>query len=193
MFVLVCVCGCVCMRCRDERRISQRAPYCSCPLWLLRASLNSTRLRPWTIQLGREFLKESRCTPDPKISAELVHVGCDFSGALPLGSSIVGMQDVPESQRVAGLRLESQCEVQEWTLKVRKSHRDHVNSDSCRIGRGWETKFQWISGRSWAHYCMDDCRSTNGGTWWPYFAGNPCVNTHPARQAWWTSDMVVSS
>jgi hypothetical protein len=100
-----------------------------------------------TIQFGREFLKESPCTPDPKISAELVHVSCNDLGAVPLGSTIVGMQDLPESQRV-GLRLESQCEVQEWTFDGQTDIDGDVH---CFLDRGWRPYFHKLSGGAQLH------------------------------------------
>ena len=57
-----------------------------------------------TIQLARASLKEYPCTPDAALSQELVHVSCKLSGEKALGCYIVGVQDVPEAQRV-GLRL----------------------------------------------------------------------------------------
>ena len=36
------------------------------------------------------------------------------------------------------------------------------------------------------------CRWENGGRWFPYFSGYPCVNTDPEDQPWWTADMDVN-
>ena len=140
-----------------------------------------------TIQLGRASLKESSCgTPDPALNDGLVHVACELNGAVPLGSNIVGMQDVPAAQRV-GMRLESRCEVQEWMFTQRTRR-------TCYANRGWSTTFDPLAGTtSLERACKEECRFQNGGRRWPYFRGNPCVNTHPSKQSWWTPDMKLST
>ena len=135
-----------------------------------------------TIQLARASLKESPCTPDAALSQELVHVSCELSGQKALGGNIVGVQDVPEAQRV-GLRLESKCEVQQWEARSEKSS----NEDEVAYDRKWTSKFlPRIDYPS-------DCMWQNGGRSYPYhFPGYPCVNTDPEDQPWWTADMHIN-
>ena len=84
---------------------------------------------------------ESPCSPDAKNSKQLVHVSCDLAGFKALGSSIVGLQDLPVEERV-GLRLESKCEIREWL----ESSRTETDSNGKKrteywYTRGWSTKF----------------------------------------------------
>ena len=94
-----------------------------------------------TIQLGRKYIMESPCEPDATLSKQLVHVSCDLSGMKPLGSAIVGVQDLPESDRV-GLRLESKCEVREWheSSRTETDNRGKKNTQYS-YARDWSTKY----------------------------------------------------
>jgi hypothetical protein len=122
---------------------------------------------------------ESPCSPDAKNSKQLVHMSCDITGMQALGSGIVGLQDLPAAERV-GLRLESKCEVREW---LESSRTDTDSSGKKRTDywytRGWSTKF--VDSKNFKDPIA--CKDANGQ--------NPCVNTDPEDQTWWTNDMKV--
>eukprot|EP00277_Geminigera_cryophila_P028781 CAMPEP_0179472912 /NCGR_PEP_ID=MMETSP0799-20121207/52799_1 /TAXON_ID=46947 /ORGANISM="Geminigera cryophila, Strain CCMP2564" /LENGTH=471 /DNA_ID=CAMNT_0021281311 /DNA_START=159 /DNA_END=1575 /DNA_ORIENTATION=+ len=124
---------------------------------------------------------ESPCEPDATLSKQLVHVSCDLSGMKPLGSAIVGVQDLRESDRV-GLRLESKCEVREWHESSRtETDNRGKKTTQYSYARDWSTKYIESS----SFHDPTACRAVNNG--------QQCVNTNPEDQTWWTNDMNVKT
>ena len=93
-----------------------------------------------TIELGRQYVVESSCTPDPALSGRLVHISCPLSGMRELGSTVLGVADLPPSERI-GLRLESKCEVREWLESSRTEVVDGKKRREFFYTRDWSTKY----------------------------------------------------
>lgn len=131
-----------------------------------------------TIELGRQYVVESSCTPDPALSGRLVHISCPLSGMRELGSTVLGVADLPPSERI-GLRLESKCEVREWLESSRTEVVDGKKRREFFYTRDWSTKY--VDSRKFAD--PKACKASN--------RGSACVNTAPADQKWWSNDMNV--
>ena len=66
-----------------------------------------------TLQAGRAAVKEAQCSRDNELDGELVHLSCSLSGVKPLGSTIIGIKDIPSDDRV-GLLLRATIEVSKF-------------------------------------------------------------------------------